>query len=151
MGSRHKTASILCSSYGEEAAVSARKMGSTDRQARVNSAVALSIVPCMATSLVEQNNILCRIVPSKYLHVIYSPVIYRVNLFSICSFKCITLFFKPWHQAMISMKRVPKGSAIKNSAIQDPEGYWPMLESPMCNGALALGPRIFMSILAITR
>ncbi|KFY86348.1 hypothetical protein V498_07541 [Pseudogymnoascus sp. VKM F-4517 (FW-2822)] len=47
-------------------------------------------------------------------------------------------------------EKVPKGSAIKNSAIQDPEGYWPMLESPMCNGALALGPRIFMSILAIT-
>ncbi|KFX98167.1 hypothetical protein V490_02440 [Pseudogymnoascus sp. VKM F-3557] len=48
-------------------------------------------------------------------------------------------------------EKVPKGSAIKNSAIQDPEGYWPMLESPMCNGALALGPRIFLSILAITR
>ncbi|KFY21661.1 hypothetical protein V493_07220 [Pseudogymnoascus sp. VKM F-4281 (FW-2241)] len=47
-------------------------------------------------------------------------------------------------------EKVPIGSAIKNSAIQDPEGYWPMLESPMCNGALALGPRIFMSILAIT-
>ncbi|KFY43534.1 hypothetical protein V495_03894 [Pseudogymnoascus sp. VKM F-4514 (FW-929)] len=47
-------------------------------------------------------------------------------------------------------EKVPKGSAIKNSAIQDPEGYWPMLESPMCNGALALGPRIFLSILAIT-
>lgn len=78
----------------------------------------------------------------------------RIHTFWICVVGRLIespIFFKPRHQAMISMKRVPKGSAIKNSAIQDPEGYWPMLESPMCNGALALGPRIFMSILAITR
>ncbi len=36
-----------------------------------------------------------------------------------------------------SMKNVfPRGSAIKNSADEDPEGYSTNLDTPMCNGDL---------------
>jgi hypothetical protein len=39
-------------------------------------------------------------------------------------------------KAMLTMKRFPKGSAIKNSADEDPEGYSTILVAPMCNGGL---------------
>ena len=47
-------------------------------------------------------------------------------------------------------EKVPE-DAIKNSAVQDPEGYWQTLESTMCNVALAFGRTIFVSMAATTR
>jgi hypothetical protein len=46
------------------------------------------------------------------------------------------LFFMALRKAMLTMKRFPKGSAIKNSADEDPEGYSTILVAPMCNGGL---------------
>jgi hypothetical protein len=57
----------------------------------------------------------------------------------------IFLFFKPWHEAKISMKSSPRGRAIKNSADEDPEGYSTILDAPMCNGGLVLSFEPFLS------
>jgi hypothetical protein len=57
-----------------------------------------------------------------------------------CLLCCKNLFLESWLEAHELNEKVvlQEEDAIKNSANQDPEGYWTKLDSAMCNAGLVL-------------